>query len=441
MNDLVAARSQMALSLGFHIIFSCIGMAMPFFMAVSHYFWIKKGDLVYERITRAWAKGVAIFFATGAVSGTVLSFELGMLWPEFMKHAGPIFGLPFSMEGAAFFIEAIAMGFYAYGWGRFNKWFHWFTGLVVGISGVASGILVVSANAWMNSPSGFDYKNGVFSNIDPIKAMFNEAWFSQALHMCIAAFAATGFAVAGVHAYLVLKKKNTELHSKAFTIAASFGLIASIIQPFSGDISARGAAKRQPAKLAAMEVHYKTQRNAPLVIGGIYDSKTQKLKGAIEVPDMLSFLAHHDFNAEVIGLDQFAPEDRPPVAILHYAFQIMVAFGMLMLFVSLLFLFGKWKYKQWFSKRWLYLLYSIITPIGFLAVEAGWTVTEVGRQPWIIYNVMRTADAVNPIPGIQYSFYLFTLVYISLSCMVVFMLHRQIKLLNANSVKYPINKL
>jgi len=441
MNDLVAARSQMALSLGFHIIFSCIGMAMPFFMAVSHYFWIKKGDLVYERITRAWAKGVAIFFATGAVSGTVLSFELGMLWPEFMKHAGPIFGLPFSMEGAAFFIEAIAMGFYAYGWGRFNKWFHWFTGLVVGISGVASGILVVSANAWMNSPSGFDYKEGVFSNIDPIKAMFNEAWFSQALHMFLAAFAATGFAVAGVHAYLVLKKKNTELHAKAFTIAASFGLIASMLQPFSGDISARGAAKRQPAKLAAMEVHYKTQRNAPLVIGGIYDSKTQKLKGAIEVPDMLSFLAHHDFNAEVIGLDQFAPEDRPPVAILHYAFQIMVALGMLMLFVSLLFLLGKWKYKKWFSKRWLYLLYSIITPIGFLAVEAGWTVTEVGRQPWIIYNVMRTADAVNPIPGIQYSFYLFTLVYISLSCMVVFMLYRQIKSLNANSVKYPINKL
>ena len=441
MNDLVAARSQMALSLGFHIIFSCIGMAMPFFMAVSHYLWIKKRDVVYERITRAWAKGVAILFATGAVSGTVLSFELGMLWPEFMKHAGPIFGLPFSMEGAAFFIEAIAMGFYAYGWGRFNKWFHWFTGLIVGISGVVSGILVVSANAWMNSPSGFDYKDGVFSNIDPIDAMFNEAWFSQALHMSIAAFSATGFAVAGVHAYLVMRKKNIELHKKAFTIAASFALIASIIQPFSGDISARGAAKRQPAKLAAMEVHYKTERNAPLVIGGIYDNKTQKLKGAIEVPNMLSFLAHHDFNAEVIGLDQFAPKDRPPVAILHYAFQIMVALGMLMIGVSLLFLLGNLKYRHWFSKRWMYLVYAIITPIGFLAVEAGWTVTEVGRQPWIIQGVMRTSDAVNPIPGLQYSFYLFTLVYISLSCMVIFMLYRQIKALNNNSIKYPIENL
>lgn len=437
MNDLVAARSQMALSLGFHIIFSCIGMAMPFFMAVAHYQWIKKGDISYERLTRAWAKGVAIFFATGAVSGTVLSFELGMLWPEFMKHAGPIFGMPFSMEGAAFFIEAIAMGFYAYGWGRFNKWFHWITGLIVGISGVLSGILVVSANSWMNSPSGFDYKNGIFSNINPIAAMLNDAWFSQALHMTIAAFAATGFAVAGVHAYLLLKGKNSDLHRKAFTIAATFALVSSLLQPFSGDISARGAAKRQPAKLAAMEVHFKTQTNAPLVIGGLYDSKTQKLKGAIEVPDMLSFLAHHDFNAEVIGLDKFAPQDRPPVAILHYAFQIMVAMGMLMLGVSLLFLLGNLKYRRWLSRSWLYIIYAVITPIGFIAVEAGWTVTEVGRQPWIIQGVMRTADAVNPIPGIQYSFYLFALVYLSLAFMVIFMLHRQIQILNKNIIINP----
>ena len=183
MDDFIAARSQMALSLGFHIIFSCIGMVMPFFMAVSHLYWIRTGKPVYLNITKAWSKGVAIFFATGAVSGTVLSFELGLLWPGFMKHAGPIFGMPFSLEGTAFFIEAIALGFYLYGWNRFNRWFHWITGVIVGVSGLASGILVVAANAWMNSPSGFDFVNGEYLNIDPIAAMFNDAWFQQALHM------------------------------------------------------------------------------------------------------------------------------------------------------------------------------------------------------------------------------------------------------------------
>jgi len=208
MNDFIAARSQMAISLGFHIIYSCIGMVMPVFMAISNYKWIKTGDVVYKNITQAWSKGVAIFFATGAVSGTILSFELGLLWPKFMEHAGPIFGMPFSLEGVAFFIEAIALGFFLYGWDKFNKWFHWCTGVLVGVSGIASGILVVSANAWMNNPSGFDFVNGQYLNIDPIKAMFNGSWFSESLHMTIAAFSATGFAVAGIHALMIARKKK-----------------------------------------------------------------------------------------------------------------------------------------------------------------------------------------------------------------------------------------
>src|SRR6187551_3856036 len=214
MDNFIAARSQMALSMAFHIIYACIGMVMPFFMAVTHYLWLRKGDEVFRNLTKAWSKGVAIFFATGAVSGTMLSFELGLLWPGFMKHAGPIFGMPFSLEGTAFFIEAIALGFYLYGWNKFNRWFHWFTGVVVGVSGLASGILVVSANAWMNSPAGFDYIDGQYLNIDPIKAMFNDAWLSQAIHMTLAAFAATGLAVAGVHAIMILQKKNVIFHTK-----------------------------------------------------------------------------------------------------------------------------------------------------------------------------------------------------------------------------------
>jgi cytochrome d ubiquinol oxidase subunit I len=295
MNDFIAARSQMALSLGFHIVFSCIGMVMPFFMAVAHYYWLKTDQIVYKNVTKAWSKGVAIFFATGAVSGTVLSFELGLLWPGFMKHAGPIFGMPFSLEGTAFFIEAIALGFFLYGWDRFNKWFHWFTGVIVGVSGLASGILVVAANAWMNSPAGFDHVNGQYLNIDPIKAMFNDAWFSQALHMTIAAFVATGFAVAGVHALMILKGKNVLFHTKSFTIAAMFGCVAALLQPLSGDISAKDVAIRQPAKLAAMEAHFHTEKSASLVVGGIPDVENKKVDYAIKLPGFLSFLAHGDF--------------------------------------------------------------------------------------------------------------------------------------------------
>lgn len=428
MDNFMAARSQMALSLGFHIIFSCIGMVMPFFMAVSHFLWLRTGNPVYQNVTKAWSKGVAIFFATGAVSGTVLSFELGLLWPTFMKHAGPIFGMPFSLEGTAFFIEAIALGFFLYGWNRFNRWFHWFTGVVVGISGLLSGILVVAANAWMNSPTGFDLVDGKYTNIDPIKAMFNPAWFSQALHMSVAAFAATGFAVAGVHALMVMRKQNVNFHLRAFKIAAIFGVVAAILQPLSGDISAKMVAKRQPAKLAAMEAHFETKPYSPLIIGGIPDVKNKKVDYAIELPGMLSFMVYDNFKTPVKGLDQIPEKDQPPIAVTHYAFQLMVALGMLMMGLGILYLIALWKKKSWFDKHWFLKLFIWATPIGFIAVEAGWTVTEVGRQPWIIQGVMRTADAVTPMPGIGYSFYLFTAVYFTLSIAVIFLLYRQIKM-------------
>lgn len=430
MDDFLAARSQMALSLGFHIIFACIGMVMPFFMAVSHYYYLKTKKPVYKNITKAWSKGVAIFFATGAVSGTALSFELGLLWPEFMKHAGPIFGMPFSLEGTAFFIEAIALGFFLYGWDKFNPWFHWFTGVVVGVSGIISGILVVAANAWMNSPTGFDYINGQYINIDPIKAMFNDAWLSQALHMSIAAFCATGFAVAGVHAYMLLKGKNKEFHRKSFRIAAAFGCIAAILQPLSGDFSAKDVAKRQPAKLAAMEAHFYTEKRAPLIIGGIPNEEKQTVDYALKIPGLLSFITHGDINTEVTGLDQIPKDEHPPVAITHYAFQIMVGLGMIMLLISILYFYSLWKKHNLMDKKWLLKLFAIATPMGYIAVEAGWTVTEVGRQPWIIYGIMRTADAVTPMPGIVYSFYLFTAIYLSLSFIVGFMLYRQIKMVD-----------
>src|SRR5690349_2711196 len=220
---------QMAVSLGFHIVFSCVGMTMPWLMAAAEWRWLRHGNPHDLALAKAWSKGVAVLFAVGAVSGTVLSFELGLLWPRFMEHAGAIIGMPFSWEGTAFFIEAIAIGIFLYGWNRLNKWVHWVSGVVVGISGVLSGIFVVSANAWMNSPSGFDWVNGRATNIDPVAAMFNKAWLSQSIHMTLAAFIATGFAVAGVHAFLLLKNRNRLFHRKAVTTALIFSSVAALL--------------------------------------------------------------------------------------------------------------------------------------------------------------------------------------------------------------------
>lgn len=429
MDNLDAARLQMAFTLIFHIVFACIGMVMPFFMIVAHKKWLNTKNPIYLKLTKSWQKGVAIFFVTGAVSGTALSFELGLLWPEFMKHAGPIIGMPFSLEGAAFFVEAIALGFYLYGWDKISEKFHWFTGVIVGISGVASGILVVSANGWMNAPSGFDYINGQFLNIDPIKALFNPAWFTQALHMTLAAFTATGFAVAGIHAFQIYKKREVELHKKAFKIAITFGAAAAILQPISGDLSAKDIAERQPVKLAAMEAHYETTKGAPLYIGGIVDEEKQKVSYKIEIPKALSFLAFGDFDAEVKGLNDFPEDVRPKVSIVHYAFQIMVGIGTLLLFVGLLF-FISLKKKSWWHNNKFWLLFTLLAPMGFIALEAGWIVTEVGRQPWIIHNIMKTKDAVTPMPGMIYSFYMYVILYSILAIAVTWLMIRQIKSLN-----------
>lgn len=433
MDDFLAARLQMTVSFVFHIVFACIGMTMPWLMFVAELKWIKTGRKVYLDLSKAWARGVAIFFAVGAVSGTVLSFELGLLWPKFMEHAGAIIGMPFSWEGTAFFLEAIALGVFLYGRDRVNKRVHLFSGLLVGIAGVVSGIFVVAANAWMNSPSGFDWVNGQAINIDPVKAMFNKAWFQQALHMTIAAFASTSFAVAGVHAFILLRHKGNEFHRGAIRIALLFGVVAAILQPLSGDISAKNVAKLQPAKLAAMESLFKTSQPAALVIGGIPDEEKEEVKYGIHIPHLLSFLAHGDPNAEVEGLDKTSKENWPPVAIVHFAFQIMVFMGMLMMGAGILFLIFNFRWKENLDKRWWLKLLVWLTPVGFIAVEAGWIVTEVGRQPWIIYGIMKTKDAVTPMPGVQYPFFLITLIYLALTFLVFILMRRQIAAVHTNS--------
>ena len=426
MSDLLAARSQMAMSLAFHIVFAAIGIAMPLLMAIAEWRWLRTRDPVWLELTRRWAKGTAIFFAVGAVSGTVLSFELGLLWPTFMAHAGPIIGMPFSLEGFAFFLEAIFLGIYLYGWDRVPPRAHWLAGVAVAVSGALSGIFVVTANAWMNTPAGFQMVDGRAVNIDPVAAMLNPAAFQQTLHMTIAAYQAVGFAVAGVHAFGLLREPRNLFHRRAFALALVVGGTAAVLQPVSGDVSAKQVAEWQPAKLAAMEAQWETERGAPLRIGGLPDEEAETTRWALEIPKGLSFLATGNFDGEVRGLKSVPREDRPPVAIVHAAFQLMVGCGLFMAAVAVLAGLLAWRRRRLPDHPAFLRLTIVAAPLGFVAIEAGWVVTEVGRQPWIIHGVMRTADAVTPMPGLVVPFAVFTLLYLLLAAIVVVLMRRQV---------------
>ncbi len=426
MPDLLAARSQMAMSLAFHIIFAMVGIGMPLLMVVAEWRHLRTGEPIYLDLAKRWAKGTAILFAVGAVSGTVLSLELGLLWPGFMKFAGAIIGMPFSLEGFAFFTEAIFLGVYLYGWNRISPRAHLWAGVLVALSGAVSGIFVVIANAWMNAPRGFVLKDGVPADIDPLLAMTTPAAFPQTLHMTLAAYAATGFAVAGIHAWLLRRTPHATFHRKALGIALLVAVPASLLQPLSGDIAAKAVARLQPAKLAAMEGQFTTERGAPLRVGGWPDEAAAETRWAIEVPKALSILAFADPNAEVQGLDRVPRSDWPPVAIVHVGFQVMVGLGSYMALVALGVLWCRWRRRELALQRTLLGAIVLASPMGFIATEAGWVVTEVGRQPWVVQGVLRTADAVTPMPGLIVPFLLFTLLYLFLGVIVVYLLKRQI---------------
>lgn len=416
----------MAMSLAFHIIFAMVGIGMPLLMVLAEWRYQRTRDPVYLDLAKRWAKGTSILFAVGAVSGTVLSFELGLLWPGFMRFAGGIIGMPFSLEAFAFFLEAIFLGVYLYGWNRISERAHLIAGVLVAMSGALSGIFVVFANAWMNAPRGFVMRDGVPSDIDPIAAMLNPASFPQALHMILAAYASTGFVVAGIHAFLLLRGRGTQFNIKALGIALVVGVPAALLQPISGDIAARFVARQQPAKFAAMEAHFTTERGAPLTIGGWPDVETRVTRFSIEIPRGLSLLGFHDPNAEVQGLDRVPREDWPSVPAVHVAFQVMIALGSYMALVALWVGWRALRRRPVVDSRVLLRAIVFAAPMGFIATEAGWTVTEVGRQPWIVYGVLRTSEAVTPMPGLIVPFLAFTLLYVLLGIVVAVLLHGQI---------------
>ncbi len=427
MNDVLAARGQMAISLAFHIVFAVAGIGMPLMMVIAECAFLKSGNSEFRDLATRWAKGTAILFAVGAVSGTVLSFELGLLWPAFMQWAGPVIGMPFSLEGFAFFAEAIFLGVYLYGWDRVSSRAHVTAGVIVAVSGAASAIFVVTANAWMNTPTGFVLQDGKAVSIDPIAAMMNPSALPEAVHMLLAAYAACGFAVAGIHAWLLLRGGgNPQFNRYAMQVALVTGGVAAVLQPLSGDSLAQRVAQNQPVKLASMEGQFATERGAPLRIGGIPDTIERRTDYAIEIPYGLSLLAFRNPRATVKGLNEIPSGDWPPVPVIHIAFQVMVAAGFAMMATALV-AFWKWKRHRLFqSDRFLRALIWT-SPLGFVSIEAGWTVTEVGRQPWIIQGVMRTADAVTPMPGLIVPFLTFTFLYIFLALAVVWLLLRQFR--------------
>jgi cytochrome bd ubiquinol oxidase subunit I len=420
--DLFAARSQMALSLGWHIVVACLGVGFPALVMLAEWRGIRTGDPAYRLLARRWARALGVLFAVGAVSGTILSFEMGILWPGLMGTFGEVIGLPFAIEGIAFFVEAIFLGVYLYGWDRLPPRVHLLSGVPILLAGVASAFFVVTANAWMQQPRGFDLVDGKVTNVDPWAAMFNPATPPQTVHMILAAFIVAGFLVAGVYAVALLRGRRDRYHRLGFLLAFTVAAAVVPAQVVVGDWAAHFVATNQPVKLAAMEGVFQTARGVPLHLGGV--EVDGELRYAVEIPYGLSLLAHWDPNAEIAGLETVPPADRPPVTVVHLAFQAMVGAGLALLGLGVWFALAWWRRHDLPRSRWFLRAAALSGAAAVLALEAGWVTTEVGRQPWIVWGVMRTSEAVSAAPGLRYGLYLLVVVYTVLTVATVYVLRR-----------------
>jgi cytochrome d ubiquinol oxidase subunit I len=400
MTNLVAARAAMGSTLAFHIIFAALGVGLPVLLCAAEGMGLRTGDTIWYALARRWSQAFAILFVVGAVSGTAISFELGLLWPRFMGFASGVIGLPFALEGFAFFTEGIFLGLYLYGWERLSPRAHWLCTVPIAVAGTASAWFVVTANAWMNTPAGFTAVNGTVTSVNPVAAMLNPSTPTRTLHMILAAYQVSAFAVAAIYAVALLRGHREVYYRRGLLLPMILGTVVAPVQAFVGDLSAKTAAVYQPEKLAAMEGLFHTSQNVPLRILGFADPATQQTYFAIEIPSLLSFLAHGSFNATVTGLDAFPSNQWPNTTIVHFAFDMMVGTGILMIVLPLWFWALYLKHGRTVPHSRLMLWMAVLTgPLAFLALEAGWMVTELGRQPWIIQNVMFTSQAVTPVPG------------------------------------------
>jgi cytochrome d ubiquinol oxidase subunit I len=425
MDALTAARWQMALSLAFHMVFAAVGIGLPLMLVIVEGAYLQTCGEHYRRLARQWAKVIGLLFAIGAVSGTALSFELGLLWPRYMELTGAVVGHLFALEGYAFFIEAIFIGLYLYGWDKLAPRAHWWCGVMIAISGALSGWFILGVNAWMQLPIGFarDPASGAVTVTDPIAIFKHSAWPRMAVHSTLACYIAVGFAVAGFYAWHWLRGRRDDYTRAAIVTGMAVGGICALVQPISGDLLAKFVFRTQPAKFAAMEGQFKTEAYAPLRIGGWPDERAGRTKYAIEIPGGLSFLAAHDPATVVRGLNSI-PRDRwPNVHVTHLMFQVMVGLGTLLAILSAWFWWAWWRGREaLFANRRLLGAIALATPMGFLALEAGWMVTEIGRQPWAIQEVMLTRDAVTPVTSVSPMFFGFTVLYLVLGTTTIVLL-------------------
>jgi len=421
-SNLLAAREQMAFTLGFHIVLSCLGVALPATILVANYIGLKKGDEAAIELAKRWSKAMAVTFAVGAVTGTVLTFEFGLLWPHFEQRFGAAFGVAFAIEGIFFFLEAIFLAVYIYGWKRLSGWAHFWSGVPMFVTGIGGAFAVVAANSWMNQPQGFTLDAaGKVTDVEPLKVLFNPATPYEVPHMILAAYMVVGFLVASIYATGMLKGRRDRLHRLGLLIPLTIGLIATPIQLFVGDTAAREVADHQPAKFAGMECIQETGGHQTEWLGGVCTA--DGVKAGIGIPDLDSFLVGFNADTEVTGLNDIPQDERPPAnTLLHLAFDAMVGIGTGLLALGAWFAFVWWKRRDIPRTPWFLRIVSITGAAAILALWCGWIVTEVGRQPWIVQGYMRTSEAVTEAGGIWFTFALVLLLYAAIGTIAILVL-------------------
>jgi cytochrome d ubiquinol oxidase subunit I len=422
--DALEARQMQALSLAVHIPIVCFGIAFPAMFLFVEGLYLRTGDPTYKALAKRWSKVGLILFAVGVVTGTILSFEFGLLWPEFMASFGEVFGVAFALEGISFFLEAIFIAIYVYGWDRLGRRAHFLSGVPVVLAGIAGSFNVLSVNAWMNSPDGFSVTGGQVTDPQPWDALFNAHLPHEFFHMYLAGYVVTGFVVAAVYAHAWLRGRRDRYHRTGLVVALAFAALAMPVQGIVGDWAGRKVAETQPVKLAAFEGLPQTREGAPFTFGGFYDESSGEVRYGVEIPKLLSLLAHHDPNATVIGLDSVPAQDRPPINVVRFAFQTMAGIGTLLGLLGAVFLLTWWRRHRLPRSPWFYRAVIVAGPLAFVALVAGWISTEVGRQPWIVYRTMRTEQAVTATNGLEVGYAVLVAVYLALAAGVVWLLRR-----------------
>ncbi|OXL83926.1 cytochrome D ubiquinol oxidase subunit I [Paenibacillus sp. SSG-1] len=411
------------MTLGFHAIFATLGVGIPLMISLAEFIGIRKKDLHYILMAKRWSRGFVISVAVGVVTGTAISLQLSLVWPNFMKLAGNVIALPLFMEVFAFFFEAIFLGIYLYTWERFkNPMMHWLLTIPVVVGAGMSAVFITTVNGFMNQPGGFTFEAGQFTAVDPVQAMLSTATFSKVFHVLSSAYLTGAALLAGVAAFAILRKGVSAYHKKALKLMMAVVLLFSLVNTLAGDVSAKFLAEHQPEKLAAAEWHFETESGADLIFLGWLNAE-HEIIGALHLPKFLSFLAFGDFNAEVTGLNEF-PIDEQPSLVVHYFFDLMATIGFLFLGISFLyFLFVFWKKRNELNK-WILRMIALGAPLAFLGVELGWFYAELGRQPWIIRGYMRVEEAATTSPSVRILFFFFLLLYIVLGTVSVLVLRR-----------------